>query len=80
MNPSIHSIALDKVDDIRNKGGAVYYACPRCADMLAEGNCFVTDYGTNYHLGITCSALKRTIYEVKLSETGGRGACSKCGG
>ncbi len=80
LNPSIHSIALDKVDDIRNKGGAVYYACPRCADMLAKGNCFVTDYGTNYHLGITCSALKRTIYEVKLSETGGRGACSKCGG
>lgn len=80
LNPSIRSIRVDNLDGVRNKGGAVYYTCPLCKDMAGGEICYVTDYGTNYHTSITCSGLKRTIYAVRLSETGGRSACSKCGG
>lgn len=80
LNPSIRSIKVNDLDNARNKGGAAYYACPLCKDMAEGENYYVTDYGTSYHAGVTCSGLKRTIYEVKLSEAGGRSACSKCGG
>lgn len=80
LNPSIRSVNVDNLDSARNNGGAVYYACPLCKDMAEGENCYVTDYGTSYHTSITCSGLKRTIYEVKLSEVGGRSTCSKCGG
>lgn len=80
LNPSIRRVQKEELESLRNKGGAVYYACPLCADLWAGESCYITDYGTNYHTSVGCSGLKRTIYEVKLSETGGRGACSKCGG
>lgn len=80
LNPSIRSVSEGELAGLRNRGGAVYYECPLCDDFPAGASCFVTDYGTNYHRSVACSGLKRTIYAVKLSETGGRSACSKCGG
>ena len=80
LNPSVQGVRAGELEGMRNKGGAIYYACPLCDDMTPGGICYITDYGTNYHTSVACSGLKRTIYEVKLSEAGGRGACSKCGG
>lgn len=80
LNPSIKQVAVSSVKDQRNKSGAIYYACPLCDDRSMGESCYITDYGTNYHTSITCSGLKRTIYEVKLSEVRGKGPCSKCGG
>lgn len=80
LNPSIRSIKAEDLDSARNKGGAVYYACPLCKSMAERENRYVTDYGTSYHTSIICSGLKRTVYAVKLSEAGERSACSKCGG
>lgn len=80
LNPSIKQVQAQELEKLRNKGGAIYYACPLCDGFETAGSCYITDYGTSYHTNIGCSGLKRTIYEVKLSEVGGRGACSKCGG
>ena len=80
LNPSVQNVSASALESLRNKGGGIYYACPLCGGTSAEGSCYITDYGTDYHASITCSGLKRTIYEVKLSEVGGRRACSKCGG
>lgn len=80
LNPSIRCIQAGEVESLRNKGGAIYYACPLCDGLRTTGNYYITDYGTNYHTSVGCSGLKRTIYEVKLSEVNGKGACSKCGG
>lgn len=80
LNPSIRKVGAGELENIRNKGGAVYYVCPLCDDIVPGGNFYITDYGTNYHTSSSCSGLKRTIYAVKLSETEGKGACSKCGG
>lgn len=80
LNPSIQQVNLQDVGELRNRGGAIYYACALCGGDGRGGGCYITDYGTNYHASISCSGLKRTIYEVKLSEVGARGACSRCGG
>lgn len=80
LNPSVHSIPTDELKSARNKGGAVYCACPLCGGVAGGENRYITDYGTSYHTSILCSGLKRTIYEVKLSEAAGKSACSKCGG
>ena len=80
LNPGIRSVQTGELESARNKGGAVYYACPLCEDMAGSEIRYITDYGTSYHASVICSGLKRTIYEVRLNETGGRSACSKCGG
>lgn len=80
LNPSIRSVSAGEVGKLRNRSGAIYYECPLCDDLPAVSNCYITDYGTDYHRSITCSGLKRTIYAIKLSEAEGKGACSKCGG
>lgn len=80
LNPSIQRVPVSGVGELRNRSGAKYYACPFCDDKKSDIDCYITDYGTNYHTSIACSGLKRTVYTVKLSEVGGRGACSKCGG
>lgn len=62
----------------RNKDGEKYYPCEQCAG--SSGNTvYITDYGNRYHASLSCSKLKRTILAVPISQTGGRGACSKCG-
>lgn len=68
------------VGGLRNLGGAKYYACS-CVVAGISGNAtvYVTDYGTNYHSSMNCHGLKRTVHMVKLSEVGGKPACSKCG-
>lgn len=72
--------ALDRgfLDKQRNHDGEKYYACEACGD--SGGNTvYITNYGNRYHSTLGCSKLKRTILAVPISETGGRGACSKCG-
>ena len=78
LNPSIHLVAAADMDEQRNESGGKYYPCSLCATEQGAALYYVTDYGTSYHCSTACSGLKRTIYEIKRSETGGRTACSKC--
>ncbi len=78
LNPAIHKVFVSQLGELRNYSGAKYYACPLCDDRSLGTSCYITDYGTNYHTDTGCSGLKRTIYEVKLSEVGSRRPCSKC--
>ena len=80
LNPSIQQVQEAELAELRNRSGGIYYACPLCDGDEGAGERYITDYGTNYHARISCSGLKRTIYEVKWSEVGERGACSRCGG
>lgn len=78
LNPSVRSIAAAAIEESRNQSGAKYYACEICGRKNTGGTVYITDQGTSYHRMITCSGLKRTIYTIPLSQTGGRGRCSKC--
>lgn len=75
---SITSVDKSFLDTQRNQNGGKYYACGECGASC--GNIvYITQYGDKYHATLSCSGLKRTILAVPIPETGGRGACSKCG-
>lgn len=79
LNPSVQSVSVDAIDGYRNQSGGKYYACGICGRKNPGEIVYVTGQGNSYHCMLTCSGLKRTIYTIPLSQTGGRGKCSKCG-
>lgn len=79
LNPVIKEIAVAEIAGQQNLSGGKYSACERCGNGNAMGRVYVTEQGSHYHRNLNCSGLKRTIYTVPLSQTGGRGRCSKCG-
>lgn len=78
LNPSIEQVSAESIEGYRNESGGKYAACELCGIKKAEGNVYVTGQGNSYHCSMSCSALKRTIYTIPLSQTNGRGQCSKC--
>lgn len=81
LDLSIQTVNSSGVGGMRNEGGHKYYPCAECAAKNKVGSTvYITDYGTCYHTSLSCGGLKRTIYLIPLSEVGGRGPCSKCGG
>ncbi len=81
LNPSIKTVAYEALSYLRNSSGHIYYACRSCVvSKTGAGSVYITTYGESYHRDINCEGLKRTIYCVPISEVGGRGPCSKCGG
>lgn len=81
LDLSIQTVNSGNLEGLRNRGGHKYYPCAECAAKNKAGNTvYITDYGTCYHVSLSCSGLKRTIYMIPLSEVGGKGPCSKCGG
>ena len=70
---------VSDVADLRNEYQGKYYPCEKCKAKSASGMIYYTASGDRYHASLGCSGLKRNIRAVKLSEVGGRGACSRCG-
>ena len=68
-----------KISSYRGSNGQKYRACKRCIDVEKKYIIvYFTDYGKLYHGDLSCSALKRTIIRVLLSEIGDKKACSFC--
>lgn len=81
LDLSINRVNIGEIKLLRNKNGGKYSACSKCAEKISEFSMvYVTDYGTLYHGDVSCSALKRTVRIVPLSEVFDMPACSKCGG
>lgn len=79
LNPSIEALPAEAIASKRNQTGGKYYLCEVCSTGAEQGEVYITSWGNRYHTQLNCSGLKRTIYTVPLSQTGGRGRCSKCG-
>ncbi len=80
LNPTISAVSASEVSSQRNSSGHKYNACSSCSGTSNDsGTVYITDYGETYHVSLTCSGLKRTIYRKALSEVSGVSACSKCG-
>lgn len=77
--PAIKMISTVTKNDIRNENGGKYYPCERCGGDGLQAMLYITEEGSRYHNSLRCSGLKRTVYAVRLSETEGRGPCTKCG-
>ena len=76
---SIRPASMEQVKTARNNNGEIYHKCEYCGGK-ESGVYYITDDGNRYHTSLECSALKRTIQEVPLSETGSLRPCSHCGG
>lgn len=79
LDLTIRGVSPDEVAGLRNKSGAKYKPCKKCAKS-AYTYVYITDYGDSYHGDLGCGGLKRSIYRVKISEVGDKKACVKCGG
>jgi hypothetical protein len=77
LDLSIRGVSKGSVSAMRNVSGGLYHPCESCGGQA--DTVYVTDYGDRYHSSLSCGGLKRTIYMVKISQVGGRKACSKCG-
>lgn len=77
LKVQIQSLEGENIKDIRNHSGEKYYPCERC-NPGEKGIVYLTEWGNRYHGESDCSALKRTVYLIPLSEVGSRTACSKC--
>lgn len=79
LDLSIQAVSVKQISKLRNKDGSKYSRCS-CTEYAGGEMVYITDYGTEYHGGLNCRKLKRTVYRVQKSETGNKGACSKCYG
>lgn len=67
-------------DSYRNANGGKYYACKECCDekIVPTGTFYITEDGSSYHTARSCSALKRTVRSISISEVGSRTPCKRC--
>lgn len=78
LDLSVQMAAKSDIANLRNESGGKYYPCILCGG--GQGSyVYITSQGSRYHSSLSCSGLKRKVYAVPLSETMGKGACSRCG-
>lgn len=70
---------LEGISSLRNDGGGKYYPCEYCVKKKnTPEEVYITPDGDRYHYKKDCQGLKRTIYEVPISEVGKKRACKRC--
>lgn len=76
---SIRSVEESSLANIRNENGGTYKKCSFCAKVNNKWNhVYITNQGDRFHYDLNCSGIKRTVSKIRLSEAGGRKACSRC--
>lgn len=85
LNVTIMEISPTELSTARSEDGSIYRPCPDCAKGMSQnelaGNVlYIAPYGIKYHLRITCSDLKRTVFVVPFAQVKGKRPCSECGG
>lgn len=76
---SVHPVTREALAGLRSEDGSKYYPCQDCGGG-SGAVVYITDTGNRYHSSVSCSALKRTIITVSLSELAGWRPCAVCGG
>ena len=84
LHISVRQVAGKTVQNERNTEGKIYRKCTICskgyrASEIKKLNVYVTDYGVNYHMSITCRELKRTVQVIPIEKAVGKRACKLCG-
>lgn len=69
----------EEVINLRNASGGKYKKCALCHSSLDDPVLYVTGEGDRFHNDRNCSACKRIVRAVRLSEVGELRPCSRCG-
>lgn len=78
IDPTIRSVSAETLSAAKNCGGRKYRKCPYCKQEAKIY--YITKWGECYHSRITCSALRRTVYKLRLEDAKkSYRSCSKCG-
>jgi hypothetical protein len=76
---SVQQTSYHQIESLRGLDGQKYYACTKCVKKLSPTDkVYYTEYGTLYHGDISCSALRRTVNKIPISDVGDRRKCSYC--
>lgn len=76
---SLRTAEKEQAVQCKNQSGERYKECTLCKKYEKDtSKVYITDYGEKYHYSLECKGIKRRIYTVPLSKTGGLGGCSKC--
>ncbi len=75
---SIKEAILANIKNLSNISGGKYTPCEICGRKQTTGTVYITDTGDRYHTNLNCSALKRTVIKIPLSEAEGRSLCQRC--
>lgn len=76
---SVKQAPYSKIETLRGLDGQKYYPCSGCTKKSAYNvSVYYTEYGTLYHSDISCSALKRTVIQIPLTDVGDRRKCRYC--
>lgn len=78
LDLTIMPVDAPEIEALSNVSGQKYSPCSLCGYATVQ-TYFVTLSGDHYHSSLSCSGIKRTIYEIHFSERGDRPACSRCG-
>lgn len=80
---SIKNIPISTLKYARNINGGKYKKCAKCGKVKNKEEKNQTVYialeGNRYHTSLSCSGLKRTVLEVKLSTVKNWSCCLRCG-
>lgn len=77
LDLSIYPVTNEELSERRSESGGIYQSCEICGGEAEIY--YITNYGTCYHTTLSCSGIKRTVYQVPISQAGDRNACSRCG-
>lgn len=76
---SVKASYYPQIKELRGENGQKYYECSHCAEeIMDQEKVYYTDYGVLYHFDISCSAIKRSVTKIDISEVGTRRKCSFC--
>ena len=75
---SVQQIRHNEVINYRSEDGSKYYACDRCEKGGSGFWVYITSSGNRFHTDPNCSALRRNVQSVWLSEVRDRHCCSRC--
>ena len=79
LDLKISPVTSEQLASSRNASGAGYTVCEVCGmRQAAQGTFYITKEGDRYHSSLECSGLKRTVYEIPISQVGDRRPCSRC--
>lgn len=80
LDLTIYPVEGASLESERNASGAKYKPCEKCGADRNMRLVYITREGDRYHSSLSCSGLKRTVYEVPLSSVKGLRLCSRCAG